>query len=60
MTWQPNSWRDHPIKQVPDYPDAEKLAGVEAKLAAMPPLVFAGEAQSPPLSLPSPPSPRSG
>ncbi|MGB0673886.1 MAG: class II 3-deoxy-7-phosphoheptulonate synthase, partial [Candidatus Puniceispirillaceae bacterium] len=28
------------------YPDAEKLAGVEAKLAAMPPLVFAGEAQS--------------
>ena len=46
MTWQPNSWRDHPIKQVPDYPDAEKLAGVEAKLAAMPPLVFAGEAQS--------------
>ena len=46
MTWQPNSWRDHPIKQVPDYPDAEKLAGVEAKLTAMPPLVFAGEAQS--------------
>ena len=46
MTWQPNSWRDHPIKQVPEYPDAEKLAGVEAKLAAMPPLVFAGEAQS--------------
>ena len=46
MTWQPNSWRDHPIKQVPDYPDAEKLAGVGAKLAAMPPLVFAGEAQS--------------
>ena len=26
MTWQPNSWRDHPIKQVPDYPDAGKLA----------------------------------
>ena len=46
MTWHPNSWRDHPIKQVPDYPDPEKLAGVEAKLAAMPPLVFAGEAQS--------------
>ena len=46
MTWQPNTWRDHPIKQVPDYPDAEKLAGVEARLAAMPPLVFAGEAQS--------------
>ncbi|MEC8091962.1 MAG: 3-deoxy-7-phosphoheptulonate synthase class II [Pseudomonadota bacterium] len=46
MTWKPNSWRDYPIKQVPEYPDAGKLAGVEAKLAAMPPLVFAGEAQS--------------
>ena len=46
MTWQPKSWRDHPINQVPDYPDAEKLASVEGKLAAMPPLVFAGEAQS--------------
>lgn len=46
MTWQPSSWRDHPIRQVPDYPDADKLAAVEAKLAAMPPLVFAGEAQS--------------
>ena len=46
MTWQPSSWRDHPIRQVPDYPDADKLSVVEAKLAAMPPLVFAGEAQS--------------
>ena len=46
MTWQPSSWRDHPIRQVPDYPDADKLSAVEAKLAAMPPLVFAGEAQS--------------
>lgn len=45
MTWQPDSWRDHPILQVPDYPDQKKLAAVEAKLAAMPPLVFAGEAQ---------------
>ena len=42
MTWQPNSWRDHPIKQVPDYPDAEKLAGVEARLAAMPPSIDGG------------------
>jgi len=46
MTWQPNSWRDHPIQQVPEYPDSAKLTTVEHKLAAMPPLVFAGEAQS--------------
>jgi len=46
MIWQPNSWRDHPIQQVPEYPDSAKLTTVEHKLAAMPPLVFAGEAQS--------------
>ncbi|MEX0502170.1 class II 3-deoxy-7-phosphoheptulonate synthase [Alphaproteobacteria bacterium LSUCC0719] len=46
MTWQPDSWRDHPIQQVPEYPDSAKLTTVEDKLAAMPPLVFAGEAQS--------------
>ncbi|MEC7212107.1 MAG: 3-deoxy-7-phosphoheptulonate synthase, partial [Pseudomonadota bacterium] len=46
MTWQPDSWRDRPILQVPEYPDREKLTMVENRLAAMPPLVFAGEAQS--------------
>ena len=45
MKWQPSSWREHPIKQVPAYPDAAKLITVEARLAAQPPLVFAGEAQ---------------
>ena len=41
--WSPASWRARPIRQVPDYPDAEKLAEVEAKLATFQPLVFAGE-----------------
>ena len=45
MKWQPSNWREHPIKQVPAYPDAAKLTTVEARLAAQPPLVFAGEAQ---------------
>ncbi len=44
--WTPTSWRDKPIQQVPDYPDAKKLAEVEAALARVPPLVFAGEARS--------------
>ena len=43
--WSPDSWRGKPIRQVPDYPDAEALAAVEARLANYPPLVFAGEAR---------------
>ncbi len=42
--WAPDSWRALPAKHIPeDYPDAAKLAEVEAKLAQYPPLVFAGE-----------------
>jgi 3-deoxy-7-phosphoheptulonate synthase len=43
--WAPDSWRSRPISQVPDYPDPERLAAVEAKLRSYPPLVFAGEAR---------------
>ncbi|MBX3554179.1 MAG: 3-deoxy-7-phosphoheptulonate synthase, partial [Pseudolabrys sp.] len=44
--WTPDSWRNKPIVQVPDYPDAAALADVEKQLASFPPLVFAGEARS--------------
>ena len=43
--WTPDSWRDCPIRQVPSYPDAAKLASMEARLSRFPPLVFAGEAR---------------
>ena len=43
--WTPESWRDMPIVQVPDYPDAAELAEVEGELKRFPPLVFAGEAR---------------
>ena len=43
--WTPSSWRSFPIKQVPDYADAEALKATEARLATFPPLVFAGEAR---------------
>jgi 3-deoxy-7-phosphoheptulonate synthase len=43
--WSPASWRDCPIRQVPSYPDAAKLASMEARLTRFPPLVFAGEAR---------------
>ena len=47
MRWSPDSWRSKPVVQMPtDYPDARALAAVEDELAAMPPLVFAGEARN--------------
>src|SRR5512140_592121 len=44
--WTPDSWRNKPIQQVPDYPDRQVLADTEKQLATFPPLVFAGEARS--------------
>lgn len=44
--WTPTSWREKPVVQMPDYPDAAKLADVEDSLSRVPPLVFAGEARS--------------
>ena len=43
--WSKESWRSKPIVQVPEYPDAAKLAAVESELGVRPPLVFAGEAR---------------
>ncbi|WP_181702158.1 class II 3-deoxy-7-phosphoheptulonate synthase [Chthonobacter albigriseus] len=43
--WKPDTWRAKPIQQVPEYPDLQELAAVEARLASYPPLVFAGEAR---------------
>jgi 3-deoxy-7-phosphoheptulonate synthase len=43
--WHPGSWREKPIRQVPDYPDQARLAAMEARIASFPPLVFAGEAR---------------
>ena len=43
--WTPQSWRDMPIRQVPEYPDQAALAAMEVKLGRFPPLVFAGECE---------------
>jgi 3-deoxy-7-phosphoheptulonate synthase len=45
QNWNPTSWRNKPIQQVPDYPDMAALEATEATLAKYPPLVFAGEAR---------------
>lgn len=43
--WTPDSWRDFPIAQQPQYNDAQALEAVEQQIQAMPPLVFAAEAR---------------
>lgn len=43
LLWTPNSWRDRPAAQMPEYADAAALAEVETRLAHSLPLVFAGE-----------------
>ncbi len=43
--WNPSSWRDHPVAQQPEWPDAAVLDGVLKELGSYPPLVFAGEAR---------------
>ena len=44
--WSPSSWRDKPVQQLPEYPDQDALAQMEARLKTYPPLVFAGEARA--------------
>ena len=44
--WTPDGWRNFEGLQMPDYPDATKLADTEKLLGTYPPLVFAGEARS--------------
>jgi 3-deoxy-7-phosphoheptulonate synthase len=36
-------WRTLPIKQQPEWPDADAVAAASAQIASFPPLVFAGE-----------------
>jgi 3-deoxy-7-phosphoheptulonate synthase len=41
--WTPSSWRARPALQLPAYPDADVLAGVQEELRALPPLVTSWE-----------------
>ena len=44
--WSPQSWRNRPADQQPNWPDEADLEQVLKQLAGFPPLVFAGEARS--------------
>jgi 3-deoxy-7-phosphoheptulonate synthase len=41
--WKINSWKNYPVKHIPEYPDKKELDGVLSKIKDFPPLVFAGE-----------------
>ena len=41
--WKINSWRNYPVKHIPEYPDQKDLDDVLSKIKNFPPLVFAGE-----------------
>ncbi len=41
--WQPDSWKSRPALQQADYPDRDRLEGVLAELASLPPLVTSWE-----------------
>src|SRR3954447_7200849 len=45
-TWSPSSWREAHAAQQPEWPSDERAEAVRVRLAAMPPLVFAGEARA--------------
>ena len=41
--WKINSWKNYPVKHIPEYPDKKELDFVLGKIKDFPPLVFAGE-----------------
>jgi 3-deoxy-7-phosphoheptulonate synthase len=43
--WTPSFWRTLPTRHQPEWPDAGHVEAVREQLAALPPLVFAGEAR---------------
>ena len=44
--WKLNSWKDKPVKHIPEYENKEQLRSILNELSSFPPLVFAGETRS--------------
>src|SRR6266480_1832762 len=44
--WSPSSWRSLPAPHQPGWPSEERAEAARARLASVPPLVFAGEARA--------------
>ncbi len=43
VTWTPDSWREFPVEQGPEWPDPAQADAARQELGSFPPLVFAGE-----------------
>lgn len=46
LNWTPDSWKEKPAKQLPEYKNQEKLEDVVSTLKTLPPLIFAGECRT--------------
>ena len=44
--WTPSTWRSLPARHQPEWPDELQVGAAREQLAALPPLVFAGEARA--------------
>ena len=44
--WTLNSWKNYPVKHIPDYENKKELNMVLDKIRNFPPLVFAGETRT--------------
>lgn len=44
--WTPTSWKDKPVKQLPEYPDQSKLENSYETLSSLPPLVTSWEIEA--------------
>ena len=44
--WTLNSWKNYPVKHIPDYENKKELNMVLDKIKSFPPLVFAGETRT--------------
>jgi len=44
--WSPTSWQEYPVKQLPEYPDAEALEKAYTELNDLPPLITSWEVRA--------------
>ena len=49
--WKLNSWKNKPVKHIPNYNNKDQLNNILKELSSFPPLVFAGEMKHGPLAL---------
>lgn len=46
QNWSPDSWKDYPVKQLPEYPDQQALQQAFSELGELPPLITSWEVRA--------------